>query len=272
MEYLTPGWYWDPDIRNYIEYESKAEYRTADVWNHVTYENMAYSKVVDALKAQGYQYIGFGNHISTNRWDTYMGDSANQYFNYYTEGATLWISEFQEILWNTTMLRPFYWHLVGSQHETGHRRQTLYTLEHLKALPDVEGPKFVFAHFMCPHTPFVFGPEGESVPPVERNNYEDRQFYLGQYVFMSREMERLSDVLLSKSRTPPIIILQSDHGVRPHFTGIEIGPHEWRKILNAMYLPGMDYSEISESISPVNTFRLIFNHYFGADYEMLPDD
>jgi len=34
----------------------------------------------------------------------------------------------------------------------------------------------------------------------------------------------------------------------------------------------MNYSEISPAISPVNTFRLIFNHYFGADYPLLEDD
>jgi hypothetical protein len=26
-----------------------------------------------------------------------------------------------------------------------------------------------------------------------------------------------------------------------------------------------------ETISPVNTFRVIFNAYFGTDYEILPD-
>ncbi|MBW1933532.1 MAG: hypothetical protein JRI56_11115, partial [Deltaproteobacteria bacterium] len=66
--------------------------------------------------------------------------------------------------------------------------------------------------------------------------------------------------------------LQSDHGIRPHHHNIEVGVNEWHKILNAMYLPGMDYSEISPAISPVNTFRLIFNHYFGADYPLLEDD
>ena len=75
-----------------------------------------------------------------------------------------------------------------------------------------------------------------------------------------------------KSETPPIIILQSDHGQRPHHPGIVIGGDEWHKILNAMYLPGMDYAGLSDSISPVNTFRLIFNHYFDADYPLLEDD
>ena len=53
---------------------------------------------------------------------------------------------------------------------------------------------------------------------------------------------------------------------------VDGGNDEWQKILNAMYLPGMDYEQLSESISPVNTFRLIFNHYFDADYTLLEND
>ena len=75
-------------------------------------------------------------------------------------------------------------------------------------------------------------------------------------------------LLLEESETTPIIILQSDHGLRPCYP---VDDDEWRKILNAMYLPGMDYSELSDSMSPYNTLRLIFNHYFDADYELLED-
>jgi hypothetical protein len=205
------------------------------------------------------------------------------------------VSEFQEILWNTTMLKPFYYYLVGDQYEEAQRRQTLYTLGHLETLPEMTSPKFVVAHLYCPHEPFVFAPEGERISPVNWANYEDKQFYLGQYIFISREIEKVVDVLLEESDIPPIIILQSDHGLRPHHRGIVIGSDEWRKILNALYLPGMDYSEISDSdewrkilnalylpgmdyseisdsVSPVNTFRLIFTHYFGADYPLLEDD
>ncbi|MFO7996483.1 MAG: hypothetical protein R6U93_04970, partial [Dehalococcoidia bacterium] len=136
----------------------------------------------------------------------------------------------------------------------------------------LEGSKFVVAHLFCPHETFVFGPEGQHVSPVNWANYEDKQFYLGQYIFISREIEKVVNELLEESENPPIIILQSDHGLRSHHKGIEIGENEWRKILNAMYLPGMNYSEISDSVSPVNTFRLVFSHYFDADYPLLGND
>jgi len=148
-------------------------------------------------------------------------------------------------------------------------------LERLKALPELDRPKFVFAHFICPHTPFVFGPDGEYIAPANWFNYEDNQFYLGQYIFISTEIEKVMDVLLKESEVPPIIILQSDHGTRvnePMIFHYPVGVNDWQKILNAMYLPGIGYDTLSDNISPVNTFRLIFNHYFGANYPLLEDD
>lgn len=41
------------------------------------------------------------------------------------------------------------------------------------------------------------------------------------------------------------------------------------KILNAYYLP--EGEGLYPSISPVNSFRLVFNTYFQADYSLLDD-
>jgi hypothetical protein len=52
------------------------------------------------------------------------------------------------------------------------------------------------------------------------------------------------------------------------------GPHrteEGTTILNALYLPGAEADWLYPGITPVNTFRLIFNHYFGQHYSYLPD-
>jgi hypothetical protein len=270
----------------FIAYESKSltsytpqvlaeilnmEYLNGEPWSEPTYQKIADNRAADFLKAQGYQYIAFGNNFASYTWEKYADDNVDLYLDYHGYNSSSMVSEFVYILWKTTMLQPFYDRVTGSQHEDSYRCQTSYMLEKLEALPELEGPKFVFAHFICPHAPYVFGPNGEYIAPANWYNYKDKQFYLGQYIFISAEIEEVVDVLIKESKIPPIIVIQSDHGQRPSHPGIVIGDTEWEKILNAMYLPGMNYDTLSDNISPINTFPLIFNYYFGANYS-LPED
>jgi hypothetical protein len=269
MEYLSGVWYFEETTREWTKIAS-AE---VELTGGEAYQKIVDNSVVDFLRTKGYSYVYFGSPFEFDRYQEGMKDNADLYFNYYeNDSSSGLVAEFVYILWNTTMLRPFYHYIAGSEYESYNRRGVLGTLEHLKEMPDIEGPKFVFVHFECPHTPYVFGPNGEYIAPMNNMNFVDKQFYLGQYIFISTEIEKVVDALLEKSETPPIIILQSDHGQRPHHPGIVIGANEWKKILNAMCLPGMDYSELSDSISPVNTFRLIFSYYFDADYPLVEDD
>jgi hypothetical protein len=43
------------------------------------------------------------------------------------------------------------------------------------------------------------------------------------------------------------------------------------RILNAYYLPGDPTTEPYPTITPVNTFRVILNGYFGGSLPLLPD-
>jgi hypothetical protein len=82
--------------------------------------------------------------------------------------------------------------------------------------------------------------------------------------FLNKKMLEAVDAILSNSETPPIIVIQGDHG--PWLQTKE--KRMW--ILNAYYLPGNE-DKLYPAISPVNTFRLIFNTYFEGNYDMLPD-
>jgi hypothetical protein len=46
---------------------------------------------------------------------------------------------------------------------------------------------------------------------------------------------------------------------------------ERTSILNAYYLPGDGKNKLYPSISPVNSFRIVLNTYFGAELPLLPD-
>ncbi|HUW45436.1 MAG TPA: hypothetical protein VMW50_06540, partial [Dehalococcoidia bacterium] len=235
------------------------EYTSLAAPLEIVKQMIATNKVVDFLNQRGYRYAYFQ---IDNWWRGTYGVDTDLPVDFQSPERNHLMTDFSRLLWNTTMLCPFYNHIYGTEYIRSWRNGLLDTLSHLKTMPDIEGPKIVIAHLMCPHEAFVFGPKGEYIAPANWSNYKDKQFYLGQYIFISAEIEKVIDVLLDKSEMPPIIILQSDHGIRPYHPGIVIGGDEWEKILNAMYLPGMDADMLYDNISTVNTFRLIFNHYF----------
>ncbi len=142
-----------------------------------------------------------------------------------------------------------------------HRERILYALDQLSKLPALPGPKFVFAHLVIPHPPYVFGPDGEFTD----YDQEDMAAYRDQVIYLNKRIIPLLETVIRESEVPPIIILQADHG------GIELPARGRMEILNAYYLPNGGSEGLYEHVSPVNTFRMVFNQYFGGDYELLED-
>lgn len=244
------------------------EYISNEVSLKIIYEKISNNKVANFLKQHGYKYIYFGNWYDVDRWKS----NADLYFNYYESSYGGLESELSRVLLTSTVAKPFYDYFAKGRFENFYRRAVKDTFEHLKKIPDEENPKFVFAHIDSPHTPFVFGPTGEKVDPSNWSCWKDKQFYLDQYIFISKQIEELVDVLLKRSKKPAIIIIQSDHGPRAVGEDDEVDLGDsWKSIFNAYYLPDKDKRILYDNISPVNTFRLIFNHYFDADYD-LPED
>ena len=151
-------------------------------------------------------------------------------------------------------------------------------------LSDIPSPKFVFAHIMAVHPPFVFGPNGEiasrsgSHVELDAGDAADRQReiegYRGQLQYINRRVLEMVSGIRQNSPVDPVIILQGDHG-----SGIYM---DWQSaertcfaermaILNAYYLPGAAGENLYESISPVNTFRVVLNTCFGSRLPLLED-
>ncbi len=129
--------------------------------------------------------------------------------------------------------------------------------------------RFVYAHIMMPHAPFHFSADGSRRP--EANAPEDqhnKDAYLGQLIYTTSLIRQTIDSLLANYDVKPVIILQGDHGFRSLFNSE--AEKEAHTILNAYYLPDVPDLAIPPGITPVSTFRLIFNHYFGANYPLIP--
>lgn len=156
----------------------------------------------------------------------------------------------------------------------------LRNFETLAAQAKAPGPKFVFAHFLPPHHPYLFDREGRVLRHAnlsdqfefQKRLWEDRSSYVDQLVFVNSRIDAIVDRLIADSRRPPIIVLFSDHG--PNLRD-GIRRHEQRRIrlanLTAILLPGAPVNLIPDDASPVNHLRRIFNQTFEAGLPLLPD-
>jgi hypothetical protein len=211
----------------------------------------------------------------------------------YFDGTTL--NEFETGLLSLTPL-PLAARLLGEDEEAlldpyeAHRSNVLFKFEKLKHLDELSRPIAVFAHFLSPHPPFVFAADGDRVDPThpfstrERDNWEGYvDGYRAQLGFVDRNVREMVDAIFERSPRPPIIVIQGDHGPASAWLDSWRRHHRWNtrdaqvyrerlSVLNAMYLPEDGNALLYDSVSLVNTFRLILNHYFGGRLALLPDE
>lgn len=185
------------------------------------------------------------------------------------------LNSFDTMFLRSTMFAPYVEANIQQANyaEESYRRSvTLFTLEKLKEVPQITGPKLVFVHLSINHPPFVFDAAGGLNPdlikvtrPVVEND-EYNKGYVGTLGFTDRVMQDVITAILQNSPTPPVIIVQGDHGPAT------VSSSKYFEILDALYLPGVDHSDLYPTLSPINSFRIVFNKYFGLNYELLPDE
>lgn len=196
-------------------------------------------------------------------------------------------SEFYCMLMATTPLPLF---SGGEQSPCAlHRHRVSYVLDKLSNLDGVGSPKLVYAHILSPHPPFLFDADGDAIMPEPRWSLNDGSHRIGnathreEYVKGYREQveymtERLKDLVEDVIDVPedekPIVILQSDHGPGSGLnweSPEETNLRERFAILNALYLPDLEVDPVYDDLSPVNSFRIVLDNYFGTDLGLLPD-
>ncbi|MFO7943515.1 MAG: hypothetical protein R6U51_04350 [Anaerolineales bacterium] len=162
------------------------------------------------------------------------------------------------------------------------RKRIRHALKHLPDYANRDGHYFLFSHIYLPHIPFLYGTDGEELRyqenqnlywyQVEPENYNE--YYGYQIEYLNQATLKMIDEILENSTKPVVIILQSDHGDgkyldRDHPTrkGVEVRS----AILNAIYFSDGATEAFYPSMTPVNTFRVTFNHWFGTQYPVLQD-
>jgi len=235
------------------------------------FQRIQHNGVASFLKQQGYQIIEFPAA------EAMFMEAADQRYYHSLKRDSIFFDDFYRTLFEHSLLRflPDRWSRKAPDASRYYREQVLQVFERLPDILKIPGPKFVFVHLNCPHEPFVFNAQGEPATEGHLWDHADPAFYLQQYIFVSGKMLETAAAILAGSPRPPVIMIQSDHGYRG-----SRGRKKWfrkvddaeaKKTFNALYLPRVSSDTIHPSLSPQNNFRLVFNHYFGTHYPLLPD-
>ncbi|MDR3575011.1 MAG: hypothetical protein P4L50_14215 [Anaerolineaceae bacterium] len=236
------------------------------------------SKVRAELEGMGYQTVSTENtHFDFTNAAHYIPEPQNYFLSPY-------LHPFEAMLLSDSALKlpidlnpAFMKNFLSpvSAPVLDHYQIQTWIIGELPKLASYPSPKFVFVHVEVPHPPMVFNVDGSMltdpgftdggyVQPLNQDYYV--RGYVDQVKFVDSRILQDMKEILANSKTPPVIIIQGDHG-EPW--GINF---DRMTILNAYYLPGLDYSKaLYPSITPVNSFRVVFDQYFHGNFPLLPD-
>lgn len=203
-----------------------------------------------------------------------------------------WLDEFGDGILNPTVIAAV--HRLLSRHgDETHRRLLSFQFDTLEKLPvsglpgfpERERPMFVFAHTLVAHPPYVFLRDGtpndhectfemHHMPFKGKVKDDYQRLLIEQLIYSNKRTLAFIDSILANSTRPAVIIIQGDHGPRSsidYYNPTDLGLKERLCILNAYHLPNGGNQRLHERITPVNTFRVVLNHYLGTNLKLLRD-
>ena len=233
----------------------------------ILFQMIENSAVMQFLRMEGYHFIFLGSGRGISQENRFADEDIR-------------CGDFDETMGrfiDTTFLKAF-----ADQTfllEKDERVRILCMFSELETIPDRDGSNFVFAHFPSPHRPILFDAHGNPVHEPNLSGQKLKAGYIDQLIFITNKVRELIDAILLNSEIDPIIIIQADTGPlyarRGPISIDDTSPDVFRErmgILHALYLPDNGRAVLYNSITPVNTFRLLFNFYFGTEFDRLEDE
>lgn len=232
------------------------------------------NKVMRLLRARGYQTVAIASIVvatDLRNADRYIvpASFAEQPFPR---------TEFQKKFVDMTVLRP----IINRYRHLERAIPAVAMLDELEALGPGDGPRFVFVHVPAPHAPHIFDENGERIDP----SVPFAQGYRDEVKYLNKRLLRIIDRILAEGPNS-IIVLQGDHGpwsdwrIEYYHTNQDLPPwpgawdayvKDRTAILNAYYFPDRVYEgRIYPEITPVNTFRAVFNAFLGGNFDVERD-
>lgn len=222
--------------------------------------------VVEAFRLHGYETVAIPAVVNEFRLDTVDADLDS--------GEMV---QLETVILGKTLLAPVVNWLAPELIHQQQRDRSLTAIAAIEALAVDPRQQFVFAHLMLPHSPFVFGRDGEPIPqpdcvptcsifegPSDKEEWVRR--YGDQVVFTNALLLDLIDSLLEGGREP-VLILMSDHGAR---AWREEDPQEMLLNFFAALTPGAP-GLFPEDATPINVFPRLIREYLDEAVPLLAD-
>jgi hypothetical protein len=254
--------------------------------------NMEYLSVIDKYltpgQAQLYAYRIMGRLLEDNRVVRMLKKVGYRFINFpsgdgggsteYMRTADLNIFDGFGSWFNLTLLQSTFLSAIEPQVHllrTIALQKRLCFFEHAKEAEKLASPKFVLAHVLLPHPPFIFDENAQARELFRIDETWLRRPYKEQVKYVEKRVVPLLYQLISQTKRRLVIVLQGDHGPACTFIRFEDpgvgGLQERMRIFNAYYFPEAWRNKLYPTITPVNTFRLIFNCAFNAQLPLLDD-
>lgn len=221
--------------------------------------------VVDFLHKNGYDIHNF-SFLD-------IGKSSPAVTNFYFPTRKLFtartlLGRFQHDLW---------FHFASDKEMYNVMRNDLFNNRKIDSLTkniarqDHTKPRFVYTHLLMPHHPYFFDSSGrENGDALLSDAYNsDRKAYLGYLHYTNRKLLELIDYIQQNKKSPPVIMLMSDHGFHQFTETVEDKYHFMN--INALFLPKRNYDGFYDGMSNVNQFRVLFNTLFSQKNPLLKD-
>lgn len=216
-----------------------------------------------------YQPISFNNVD----WplDNYFHYMKDQHFFFKTFPGRI----YRDIFWNYTSInnasiKNIQVNVKNGRYER-HKRfvDTAFSLVK-NSCSKTGNPKFIYGHFMVPHDPYVFKRNGElkkiTIDQIGKREFEP-DAYFEQVLYADKLIENLVPYIKKNNKPNTVIIVAGDHGFKDFK---KIGYSTFNN-LNAFYFPDGNYGLLYDSISSINTFRVVMNKYFNSKLPLLKD-
>jgi hypothetical protein len=186
--------------------------------------------------------------------------------------GTLWGRIKRDIYWNIIVRMPGYSDVKPADKDHIADNMSNYSgfLEELNK--DGDKPRFVMGHLLLPRRPAYVDRYGKP-RMTSMADFEDKDhdsLYLEQLIYANTLIDSLAAAANRPRPRPLVLIIEGDHGNRYSTLGLQFRDKQFMN-LNTYYFSDKAYSSLYDSISPVNSFRVVMNKYFNTGLPLLKD-